>query len=218
MNARSLAAGRTATDRADGRPSEAAVRVQGAARQLFYERGYLATSIRDLASACGVTPGAIYNHFASKHDLLYSIIRSTHEVLDQRLFNAVTSAGPAPHDQLRSLVTSFVEYNCLHPEEARVTNREYVQLPVELLNSVLVMRRRIRSMFVNVLVRGQELGEFEIAGGRTSPVAVVAMAIINMCILAAEWYDPAGPLPVDAVAAVHAGMAVRMVSRRVSGE
>ena len=33
--------------------------------------------MRELALACGLTPGALYNHFASKDQLLYSILRTS---------------------------------------------------------------------------------------------------------------------------------------------
>lgn len=44
-----------------------------AAAALFAERGYSATSMRDIASAVEMLPGSIYYHFASKDDLLLAI-------------------------------------------------------------------------------------------------------------------------------------------------
>jgi AcrR family transcriptional regulator len=54
------------------RPSHRAALLEAAAR-LFDERGYHGTSIRDIAEATGVTPGAIYSHHASKADLLVAV-------------------------------------------------------------------------------------------------------------------------------------------------
>ena len=44
------------------------------AGELFAERGYIQTSIRDLARHAGVTSGAIYGHFRSKAELLAEAI------------------------------------------------------------------------------------------------------------------------------------------------
>jgi AcrR family transcriptional regulator len=44
------------------------------ARTLFAERGYSATSMRDLAEASGVLPGSLYAHFRSKADLVRQIV------------------------------------------------------------------------------------------------------------------------------------------------
>lgn len=45
-----------------------------AAEQLFRERGYRQTSIRDLSDASGYSRRAIYNHFIDKEDILYKTI------------------------------------------------------------------------------------------------------------------------------------------------
>jgi len=54
------------------RPSRRAA-LHDAAARLFDERGYHGTSIRDIAEATGVTPGAIYSHHASKARLLLAV-------------------------------------------------------------------------------------------------------------------------------------------------
>ena len=41
---------------------------------LFYERGYGATSIRDIAEAVGLSSSTMYHHFANKQDVLYAIV------------------------------------------------------------------------------------------------------------------------------------------------
>jgi AcrR family transcriptional regulator len=46
------------------------------AGDLFAERGYLQTSIRDLAKHAGVTSGAIYGHFRNKAELLAEAINA----------------------------------------------------------------------------------------------------------------------------------------------
>ena len=44
------------------------------ARTMFADRGYTATSMRDLAEASGVLPGSLYAHFRSKADLADQIV------------------------------------------------------------------------------------------------------------------------------------------------
>jgi AcrR family transcriptional regulator len=51
----------------------ALVRLAG---DLFAERGYLQTSIRDIGRAASVTSGAIYGHFRSKAELLAEVINT----------------------------------------------------------------------------------------------------------------------------------------------
>jgi AcrR family transcriptional regulator len=47
--------------------------VLDAAARLFAEKGYGATSMRDIAGAVGMLPGSLYYHFASKEELLVAV-------------------------------------------------------------------------------------------------------------------------------------------------
>ena len=55
-----------------------------AARELFGERGYAATSLDDVAAQAGVTKGALYHHFHGKADLFAAVFEQVErEVSDQ---------------------------------------------------------------------------------------------------------------------------------------
>jgi AcrR family transcriptional regulator len=49
-------------------------RIIGAARELFAERGYAGTSVRDLAERLGITKAALYYHFPGKADVLLALV------------------------------------------------------------------------------------------------------------------------------------------------
>ncbi len=57
-----------------------------AAFDLFSEKGYHATSIRDIAAVARVTEGLIYHYFESKADLLPAVFEK-HMVIDPLLIN-----------------------------------------------------------------------------------------------------------------------------------
>src|SRR5437870_5227061 len=48
-------------------------RILYSSRRLLAERGFKVASMRDIAQAAGITPGAVYKHFASKADLLLEV-------------------------------------------------------------------------------------------------------------------------------------------------
>src|SRR3982751_1213532 len=58
------------------RPAERPEEIAAAALQLFSERGYYPTTIDDVATAAGVTKGAVYHHFNSKEHLLETAMAS----------------------------------------------------------------------------------------------------------------------------------------------
>jgi AcrR family transcriptional regulator len=55
-----------------------------AARRLFGQRGYAATSTEDVVAAAGVTKGALYHHFGGKPDLFKAVFEQVkHEISDR---------------------------------------------------------------------------------------------------------------------------------------
>lgn len=56
-------------------PAETRGRLLGAAAQVFADRGYAGTRVADIATAAGLSNGALYAHFASKAELLVGALR-----------------------------------------------------------------------------------------------------------------------------------------------
>ena len=52
-------------------------RILETALALFAQSGYLGTSMHDIAKELGITKGALYKHYASKQEILDSIVKST---------------------------------------------------------------------------------------------------------------------------------------------
>jgi len=65
------------------------------AADLFARNGYHATSIRDIARALGVTPGAVYAHFPSKARILLAVYETGVRQIGAAV-DAVTDTGEAP--------------------------------------------------------------------------------------------------------------------------
>ena len=52
-------------------------RILQAARQLFLEKGYNGSNLRDIARAAQVSMGGIYHHFASKEEIYEALLPAT---------------------------------------------------------------------------------------------------------------------------------------------
>ncbi|MGH3321909.1 MAG: TetR/AcrR family transcriptional regulator [Streptosporangiaceae bacterium] len=96
-----------------GRPRAAGLSDQGgrladAAIDLFYRQGMLATSVREITRACGLTPGALYNHFPSKDELLYRIVRGIHLSLESKVAEAQAAVAGDPVAELTAIVRVYV--------------------------------------------------------------------------------------------------------------
>jgi AcrR family transcriptional regulator len=58
-------------------PSDRFDQILVAAAALIYERGYHATSLRDIAAAVDIKAASIYYHFSNKQELLVKIMSRT---------------------------------------------------------------------------------------------------------------------------------------------
>jgi AcrR family transcriptional regulator len=73
------------------------------AAELFAERGYVATTVRDIADAAGILSGSLYHHFESKESMVDEILSS---YLDSILedYRSLIAADLSPRETLAGLI------------------------------------------------------------------------------------------------------------------
>lgn len=190
-------------------------RLAGAAVELFYRQGAMATSVRQITEACGLTPGALYNHFESKEQLLYVVVRDIHLRQESMLAAAQAAVAGDPVAELSAIVGVYVARHSHHRETARVANREYRLLSGERYEEVVGIRRRLRDHVVDVLLAGQRHQVFHLVGGEDRTAAVLtAIPILDMCVHISEWFDEHRPLGHADLQARYVGLALRMAGAR----
>lgn len=203
----------TAVMEREGRPPVEAIRT--AAFRQFAERGFPVVTVRDIMKACGLTQGALYNHFRSKDELLHDIIASTQAELERICQQAVAEAGDDPRAKLSAFVQAYVVRHCRLRIEALVANRELGWLDASRVADIRRSRRAIRDVLVGILVQGVEKGVFappKIDG--RDDLKTVAMALLDQCTHVSMWYGPGGRLAEEQMAALYAEMALRSVGAK----
>jgi len=82
--------------------------ILAAAVRLFHDRGYHATTMKDVAAEVGVTAGAIYQHYRNKQEILDVAVESATAELRARL-EEVAELVEDPVPLLDALVAALVE-------------------------------------------------------------------------------------------------------------
>ncbi|TWD82700.1 TetR family transcriptional regulator [Kribbella amoyensis] len=181
----------------------AARRLLTGAIDAFAERGFQATTTRDIASRAGMSPAALYVHYPSKERLLFEISLYGHRAALDVLRAAGTDGSP--EERLRGMVAAFTAWHAEHHTIARVVQYELAALTPEHLAEVAVIRRAISAEVEQVLADGVADASFAVDDPPGTTLAVLSLAID-----VARWYTPHRGDPV-ALGALYADLAHRMV-------
>jgi len=197
-------------------PTSPSRQLAAAAVDLFYRQGATATTVREITHACGLTVGALYNHFSSKDELLFTVIRDMHLGLEQATERA-QSAACGDVERLTAIVRVYVEQHAHHRKSSRVANREYTRLRGERRDEIVAIRRRLRGRLAQVLLAGWRSGDFDLgpraSGDETADLVeatVVARAILDMCVHVSAWFHEGGPLTTAQLQDRYVRLALRM--------
>ncbi|MFE0173957.1 TetR/AcrR family transcriptional regulator [Streptomyces sp. NPDC059002] len=184
---------------------DAARRLLIAAVEAFAERGYHATTTRDIAGRAGMSPAALYIHYKTKEELLHRISRIGHDKALDILRTAADAEGSAA-ERLAAAVRSFVGWHAAHHMTARVVQYELDALGEEHRTEIVALRRRSDAAVRDIINDGVRAGEFDVPD-----VPGTTLAVLSLCIDVARWFNASGHRTPDEVGALYADLVLRMV-------
>ena len=172
---------------------------------LFAERGYLGTSMKDIAAGLGLRAPSLYNHFESKQHLLSGImLRTMMDLLNE--YRTAISTTTDVVEQLRRAMEAHVRYHARNPRSARIGNAEIWNLEEPVLSTVRGMRREYEQGWRDLITQGVKEGRFETPSPRLASYAMLQMGIgISM------WYQADGELTESELAYYYGDLALRLV-------
>jgi AcrR family transcriptional regulator len=184
--------------------------ILAAAGRIFREKGYHATSVRDIAESVGLLKGSLYHYISSKEELLERLFDGALEGTVREL-ETIAARDATASDRLREMVRAYVRAVTSNLDSVGLYLREWRSLPAPALGRLRSKRRAMRALFENVVTEGVRTREFA-----ASDEKIATLAILGMCNWLFEWYRPRGRLRPDVLASELAERAVRSVSREAS--
>lgn len=164
-----------------------------AAARLFVEKGFDATTTRDIAEAAGMRSGSPFYHFRSKQALLKAAMIEGLDAGLERLTAAIAGIAD-PEQRLRVLVRThlgtLLEGDCRSPL---------------LVSETRALDERARSEIAEAFDRYQvpwqkTLDELAAAGKLASAASPVRLLLFGMLNWSSHWYRGDGPMSVDELA------------------
>ena len=185
-------------------------RIVLAAVEAFADRGFHATTTRDIATGAGLSPAGLYVHYPSKAAVLAQVSRAGHEATLELVRGVLDDGrdGPAP-ERLRRVVETFTAWHARHHLVARVVQYELAALPPADRADVARLRRGIEGLVEAEVRRGVARDELVVE----EPHAVTR-AVLSLCIDVARWFDPTGRESPQDVARLYGTLVLRMLGAR----
>lgn len=180
-------------------------RLVSAAVESFASKGFHGTTTRDIASAAGMSPAALYVHHRSKEELLFEISKAGHERTLALVDDALASSDD-PVEQLLAVVRGFTVHHARGHTSARIVNYELAALTPEHLEEIAGIRRAIEQRVRGLVDSGVRSGAF-----RTSNPPMTSLALLSLGIDVARWYRDEGAWTPEEIGDHYCELALRIV-------
>lgn len=203
----------TTNGRGEGRPRRGeAVRqaeLLGIAADLFADRGYVATTVRDIADEAGILSGSLYHHFDSKESMIDEILST---FIDQTLssYEGVIAERKGPRETFEGLVRTSLESMVESRSAILIYQNEARFLAAQPRFSYLTgAHRKFEKIWTDVLKKGVKSGEFR----DTIDPKLVYRLVRDSVWTAPRWYRPGGSLKPEKIIAQYLAVLVDGVAK-----
>jgi len=167
------------------------------AHELFYEKGYEKSSMREIAERVGISKAAMYHHFTNKEEILFTICLQAGNLVYENLQQAIrrnqdlnVSVKEQLTDILLEYTTSYLQnknFNkiLLHDIESLPDDKQRVILDIEKSNV-----NQLRTYLHNLMTKGRL---------RECNLTVLTFSLFSAVHWLYFWYRPEKSLSIEEI-------------------
>jgi len=133
-----------------------------AAVKIFSEKGYHATTTKEIAEAAGMNVGTMFQYVKTKQDILYLVCCHIHSLIEKALY-AATSENSTPLEAIKKDMTALFEIVDQVSDYVVLMYQETASLDKEARRSFLQREQRLRNHLEKQIQRGIDSGVFKIS-------------------------------------------------------
>ena len=158
------------------------------ARNMFRERGYAATTMRDLATTVGIEAASLYSHIESKESILQQICFTMAEQFMEIVTGLEKETLPI-EKKLALAIEMHVKVITENTDASGVFLHDWKHLSEPYLSRFKSMRRKYESFYTNLVEEGHEEGIFKNID--TKFVVLTLFSAMNWIF---DFYKPSGKM------------------------
>jgi len=150
--------------------------IAGCAARVFVEKGYRRVNLRQLAGACGMSVGNLYNYVGTKQDILYLVFDyvTSEVVMFIEGISPTYDALPATK-ALKMAIDAYYRTVDRLQDSVVFMYQETKELRPDARKAVFETERRLSNAFKLILDRGCASGEFKIKDSTTIAQDIVIL-------------------------------------------
>ena len=168
--------------------SERRDQILAIAAELFAERGFAATTVREIADSAGILSGSLYHHFDSKESMVEELLRTFLEEITLA-YRIEAASGDDPVQVLRTLVRlAFESIGARWATVSVMVNEYNLLISYPRFSFVQELSEETERLWVGVIERGVQSGAF-----RANLDPRMTYRFLRDAIwVSVRWYQPTG--------------------------
>ncbi|HNV28477.1 MAG TPA: TetR/AcrR family transcriptional regulator [Cyclobacteriaceae bacterium] len=159
------------------------------AAELFREKGYAASSMRDLAQKLGIEAASLYSHIKSKEEILQQLCFDMAMEFRKSLAE-VEKKNVTASEKLRLGIIGHIQVMAKDLTASAVFMNEHRHLSQPYLRDFLLLRINYINRFKAIIEEGARLGEFKDSIDKKLAVMTLFSSLNWMPM----WYDPSSKI------------------------
>ena len=153
------------------------------AANIFFAKGFHATSIEDVARDVGMLKGSLYYYIKSKDDLLFKLLLAGIEDGDAFIAQQIDPDGD-PLDQLERAIRAQIDYIIQNKVPFGLFLHEFDSLPGKRQHKLTAVMSRYNNRFVDLVQKAQIQGKL-----MNGEPWIIVNGMLGMCNWLYRWYD-----------------------------
>lgn len=161
--------------------------------QIFFEKGYHATSLNDIADALKITKAGLYYYVESKQDLLYRIITMGLDSVKMEVLDPAQDIID-PEERLKFIILNHARLSAGGNHAVIIISHEDNELSFHQREETLKRRREYFDFIRNTLAELQSQEKLQEINLTTA-----TFTLLGMIIWLSRWFSPNGKISVEKV-------------------
>lgn len=165
------------------------------AAELFAVRGYEATTIRDIARRLEIRPSGLYHYFASKEEIVRTVLTGFSETVVGEYERAIARATDDA-DAIRRMIRVAFDAIVAYRHAITIIQRDFAHFERHpRFEHIRLDTRRVQELWVDTFERGIRAGAF-----RNDVRSVLLFLFVRDTVWATvRWFRPDDPISIEEV-------------------